>query len=517
MEIWKLPFLSRIIRLKSYKEEIELKRRIVSLLLVGVLLLTGCGSQGESSNTETNNKDSENSSESTVINTDEIFSNRDFKTTYEENCAYIQLNGSSATCESNAVEIHGSTITIKDEGTYVISGVLENGMLVVDSEETDKTQIVLNGATIHNESGAALYIKESDKVFLTLEKGTENKISSGSSFETIDEEEIDGAIYSKADLTLNGDGKLSVNSPSGHGIVSKDDLIFTGGTYHVEAKTHGLSANDMLGIADGLFTIVSGEDSIHCDMNVYVEDGNFEINATDDAFHADENLQISGGKINIINSYEGLEALDIKVTGGDVRIVADDDGLNAAGGTDSSGFGGMGNDNFGGPGQKPGNGRRGGPGGGMPGGFGGMSGSSDGSILISGGTLYIKAYGDGIDANGTLEITGGSVTVCGPTQGDTATLDYDVSGVITGGTFIGTGGTMMAQSFSDSEQGVIGVKVGNQEAGTVITLKDSSGNVVITYTPELPFAIVILSSPEILKGETYRITVGENSGDFEAE
>ena len=145
------------------------------------------------------------------------------------------------------------------------------------------------------------------------------------------------------------------------------------------------------------------------------------------------------------------------------------------------------------------------------------SGSSDGSIVITGGNLSIKAYGDGIDANGTLEISGGFVTVCGPTQGDTATLDYDVSGVITGGTFIGTGGQMMAQTFSDSKQGVIGVQVGKQEAGTKITLADSNGNVVISYEPELPFAIVILSSPDIVKGETYTITVGEASGEFQAQ
>ena len=499
-----------------------MKSRIVSLLLVVVLLFSGCGSQGDSNNSESKNSEagntqSENSSESTEINPEEVFSNRDFKTEYEKNCAYITLNGSTASCSSNAVEIKGSTITIKDEGTYIISGDLDNGMIVVDSEKTDKTQIVLNGVKIHNENGAAIYIKQSDKVFLTLEEGTENILSGGSSFEVIEEEEIDGVIYSKDDLTLNGTGSLSINSPGGHGIVSKDDLIITGGTYTIEAANHGFSANDMLGIADGTFHMVSGEDSIHCDMNIYIQNGTFEINAKDDAVHADETLLLSGGKINITNSYEGLEALHIKVTGGDIRIVADDDGLNAAGGTDSSGFGGMGNDQFGGPGQRPGNGRRGGPGGNMSGGFGGASGSSDGSIIISGGTLYIKAYGDGIDANGTLEITGGSVTVCGPTQGDTATLDYDVSGVITGGTFIGTGGTMMAQSFSDSEQGVVAVKVGSQTAGTQITLTDSNGNVLISYTPELDFAIVILSSPDIKKGETYKITVGEASGDFEAQ
>lgn len=497
-----------------------LKRRIIALCLIGTLAFTGCGNQGESGQTDSNlqnglgnEADSDGGEdiekESTPIVVEDVFSNRDFKTEYEKNVAYIELNGNSATCSSNAVEIKSSTITIKDEGTYVITGSLNNGMLIVDADEQDKTQIVLKNASIHNENGAAIYVRAADKAFITLESGTENIVSSGATFEAIEEEEIDGVVYSMSDLTFNGAGSLGVKSPAGHGIVSKDDLVLTGGTYHVDAKSHGLSANDMLGIAGGTFTIVSGEDSIHCDMNVYVENGTFEINATDDAFHADENLLIAGGKINITNSYEGLEALDIVVSGGDIKIVADDDGLNAAGGTDSSGFGGQG--------ERPSGNRRGGPGGGMPGGFGGFGGSSDGSILISGGTLYVKAYGDGIDANGTLEITGGSVTVCGPTQGDTATLDYDVSGVITGGTFFGTGGTMMAQSFSDSQQGVIGVQVGNQQAGILITLTDSSGNVVISHEPELPFAIVILSSPEIQKGETYTITVGELSGDFEAE
>ena len=342
-------------------------------------------------------------------------------------------------------------------------------------------------------------------------------MSSGSSFQNIDEEEIDGVVYSKSDLTFNGQGELSVKTQGGHGIVSKDDLIITGGNYAIDVSSHGLSANDMLGIADGDFTICSGEDSIHCDTNIYVQDGSFEIDATDDAVHADATLLVKGGKINVTNSYEGLEALDIDVSGGEIQIIASDDGLNAAGGADSSGFGGMGNDQFGGPGQRPDNGRRGGPGG-MQGDFGGMqSGSSDGSIVISGGTLYIKASGDGIDANGTLEITGGNITVCGPTQGDTATLDYDVSGVINGGTFIGTGARNMAQTFSDSKQGVIAVSVGNQAAGTMITLTDSNGEVVLSHEPELSFAIVIMSSPDIVKGETYTITVGEASGEFEAE
>lgn len=552
-----------------------LKRKLIAFLLIGVLALTGCGSQGGSNNSNSGSNDA-NNNESALINTDEIFSKRDFKSDYEENCAYIKLKGTSATCDSNAVEIKGSTITILDEGTYVISGSLENGMIIVNSEDVDKTQIVLKGASIHNEKGAAIYVKQADKVFLTLEKGTENTLSSGKTFDAMDGEEIDGVVYSMTDITLNGEGSLEIKSPGAHGIVSKDDLLITGGNYMIDSATHGLAANDMLGFAGGTFNIVSGEDSLHCDTNIYVKDGSFEINSKDDAVHADATLLIGGGKMNVTNSYEGLEALNIEILDGDIRIVSSDDGLNAAGGTDNSGYGGMDNGQFGGQGgQRPGGGRtegmpegmerpegvpegmerpegmpegmerpeggrpegqggrpggQGGAPGGQPGeqndmqevgGMGGpggmMGGSSDGSVRIVGGTLYVKAFGDGIDANGTLEITGGSVTICGPTQGDTATLDYDMTGVINGGTFIGTGGTMMAQSFNDSKQGVIAVKVGNQAAGTQITLKDSSGKELLSATPELPFAIVILSSPEIEKGETYTITVGEVSEKFEAK
>ena len=104
----------------------------------------------------------------------------------------------------------------------------------------------------------------------------------------------------------------------------------------------------------------------------------------------------------------------------------------------------------------------------------------------------------------------------GPTQGDTATLDYDKSAIISGGTFIGTGASGMAQTFSDCQQGVIAVSVGNQSAGMQILLQDGEGNVLITYEPELDFAVVILSCPELVKGETYTITVGSQSGEFAA-
>lgn len=129
-------------------------------------------------------------------------------------------------------------------------------------------------------------------------------------------------------------------------------------------------------------------------------------------------MTIVSGAIHITESYEGIEGQHVVIQGGEITLTATDDGLNAAGGIDGSGFGKRG-DTFAQSGETP-------------------------SIVISGGSVDVTAFGDGIDANGTLEITGGTVTVSGPAYGDTSVLDYDISGTITGGTFIGTGASSMA-------------------------------------------------------------------------
>ena len=630
-----------------------MKKRMLSLLLVLMLLMTGCTKDSSSTKDESGESNVATEKSVTAVDEADMFSERDLDATYDESkSVLIELNGDSASCDSDAVRISGTTVTITDEGTFILSGTLNDGMIVVNADEKDKPQLVLNGVSITSETSAPLYVLEADKVFVTLADGTENTLVNGGTFTAIDDNHIDGAVFSKQDLTFNGTGSLNVTSPANHGIVCKDDLVFTGGTYTVASASHGLDANDSVRITkasiavtagkdglhaensddttlgfvyvadgtfdisaegdgmsagsymkvkDGTFDIVSGggsenaenltsdswgdfmgggmnggmgpgmgggmdpgrggrsggsygatgmstpsyaisssdtntsdtsddsstsikamkasgdlmidggtfiidsaDDAVHSNASITVNGGTFQIASGDDGFHADETLTISAGTIEITESYEGLEALDIKVTGGDIKLVASDDGLNAAGGTDSSGTGGVrGGDQFGGPGGHSGMG-------------GGMSSNSNGSIVISGGNLYVNASGDGIDANGYLEITGGYTVVFGPTQGDTATLDYDTSATITGGTFIGTGASQMAQTFSDSEQGVVAVSVGNSEAGTTIELKDKDGNTIISYAPELNFAVVILSSPEIEKGETYSITVGDASGEFEA-
>lgn len=308
-----------------------------------------------------------------------------------------------------------------------------------------------------------------------------------------------GSVNGSKDHSDNWGGPGGPGGPGGR--PGRRDTQTT--TEDTSTSMKGIKAVGSLLISGGTFTMDCADDAVHSDVSVVINGGSFTIATGDDGFHAEDTLTFTAGTVVITESYEGLEAQHIQVQGGDIRLVSSDDGLNAAGGMDSSGTEGGRDGMYGGPG-------------GGPGGPGGMGGAGNGSIVISGGTLYVNASGDGIDANGTLTISGGHTTVVGPTQGNTATLDFDGSAVITGGTFIGTGAAGMAQTFSGSEQGVISVSVGNQPAGTKITLTDADGNEVISYTPELNFAVVILSTPQMEKGKTYTIQVGEQSASFEA-
>ena len=164
--------------------------------------------------------------------------------------------------EAETIILAGQSVTIDHAGVFVLSGSIENGQVLVEAGEEDKVQLVLDGVTIHAETGAAIEVKTADKVFITLAQGSENSLSS----EKIDEDEADGVVYSKADLTLNGLGSLTVTAATGKGIVCKDTLAITGGIYSIQAAGHGISGKDALNIADGSFTITTGGGSQAVEM-----------------------------------------------------------------------------------------------------------------------------------------------------------------------------------------------------------------------------------------------------------
>ena len=206
---------------------------------------------------------------------------------------------------SSSVSISGNIITISEEGTYVLSGALSEGQIVVDADSA-KVQLVLDNADITCASSAAIYVKNADKTFITLAEGSENILMNTAEYEAIDDNNIDAVIFSKDDLTLNGKGTLTINSEYGHGIVSKDDLKLVSGTCNITAKNHALSGKDSVRIAAGTYNLTSGKDGIHSENAdddekgfVYIASGDFTIESTGDGIDASYMVQIDDGDFEI--------------------------------------------------------------------------------------------------------------------------------------------------------------------------------------------------------------------------
>ncbi len=491
-----------------------------------------------------------------------MFTKRDSRTDYDEDAAqYIDLDAQTG------------DLTLTEAGDYVLSGTLTDGSVIINAPEDAKLHLILNGAHIASQSAAALYVISADKVFVTLADGSENGVSAAGDSAEDDYANVDAAIFARCDISFNGSGSLSISSAKGHGIVSKDDLVFTGGSYMIQAANHGISGKDSIRIADGSFVVTAGKNCLDSDNDkdsnkgfIYIAGGSFdlssgndachcfgdfdflagsmEISAADDGVHSDAALSVSGGSITISLCYEGLEGVTVDISGGTIDITSSDDGINAANGSSDSAqdtnegtpadFAGGAPDMSGDPPEKPdGSGDTSGASGSMPdapadmpeaptnmpGGTGGgfVSGddpfAADSSCLvtISGGMVRINAQGDGIDSNGDLVISGGEVYVSGPRNGVDGALDYNGSGTISGGIVVACGMGGMSQNLSDGSQCSAMI---NLSGSGEIKLTDTSGNVLLSYTPADDYSCIVVSCPELAEGSEYTLSYGSASQSF---
>lgn len=727
---------------KKYFQNIKLYG-VIGAAVIMAMSVTACSTAANAaSNSEATQTADATASANGIYSYDDMFTNRDLDVGYEESEAvHINLADDSTTLTMgddeeetsvSGVTVDGNVITITEEGTYILSGTLTEGQVIVDADDA-KVQLVLDNADITCASSAAIYVKSADKTFITLAEGSENILMNTAEYEAIDDNNIDAVIFSKDDLTLNGNGTLTINSEYGHGIVSKDDLKLTSGTYNITAASHALSGKDSVRIAGGTFNLVSGKDGIHsentddeekgfvyiaggdysiestgdgidasyvvqiddgtfditagggaenstkthndmmgggpggapdggnggpggdgnapqmgeapdsdssdsstdrptppdktgsdasdssngngqtppempdgapgenagstdsgdkqtppekpsgdtsndgntqqapdtttvstestdqdsavadgttgdnvandnttsdsttedtastkgikADGAIYVNGGTFNIDSADDSVHSnsdvtlnagtytistgddgvhsDTALLVNGGTITISESYEGLEGLTVTINDGDIDITASDDGINAAGGNDGSGFGGMGGDGFMGM-KAPGD----------------TDSADDDNVEndtstdemwmeINGGSIHVLAGGDGLDSNGDLTINGGEVYIDGPSDNGNSAIDYGdrSSCYINGGTVVAIGSSGMAEEISDeSDQQVAFVKLDSQMQAGDVTLTDSDGNVIVSYTALKAYDCVIISTKNLTEGQTYTLT-----------
>ena len=291
------------------------RKKLLALFFAMALSMTavaGCtGAKSSTGNvvsleTETNAEETSAQSEAGTFSSADMFTERDLAGTYEESGAvYVTLSDDGIAGETDGVVIDGQMVTITAEGTYIFSGTLSEGQIVVDADNA-KVQIVFDNVDITCASSAAVYVKSAEKVFVTLAEGSQNTLRNTDEYVAIDDNNIDAVIFAKSDLTLNGTGSLTIISAEGHGIVSKDDLKIIGGTYDITAAGHALSGKDSVRIADGTFILTAEKDGIHAENAddeekgyIYIADGDFTITSDGDGMDASNIVQIEDGTFDI--------------------------------------------------------------------------------------------------------------------------------------------------------------------------------------------------------------------------
>lgn len=402
----------------------------------------------------------------------------------------ITLTGSSATASGTGVTVDGNTVRITAGGTYVLSGTLD-GQVVVASASDDEVKLVLSGATITSSTGAAVAFTDAGEAVVVLADGTTNTLVDAATYaDTTSEDAPDAALFSMADLTIGGGGVLTVTGRSNDGIASKDGLVITGGTIKVTAVDDGIRGKDHLVVTGGTITVTAGGDALRSSNTVDAASGFIDVRGgtltlaagtqSGDGLDAVSDIIVSGGTITVTASYEGLEARNIVIGGGDIEVTSADDALNVAETSTSTATTAV----------RPG---------------GGGETVINGTASITGGTLVLHARGDGFDSNGTASISGGTVVVDQTGNGNGA-LDVNGTFMISGGTLIAIGSASMPVAPSTSSpQGWLMAATSGQ-AGSVVTVL-SGGTVVAEFTAPVAFGNVVYSSSAIASGAQYTVKV----------
>ncbi|MCL2232036.1 MAG: carbohydrate-binding domain-containing protein [Treponema sp.] len=395
-------------------------------------------------------------------------------------------------------------------GRHVLSGKHE-GQIIIEAARSDVVELVLDGFHLHNPNGPAIFAPRSRKVELILADGTINTISDGRH----PNNETNAAIYIQHELLISGSGTLKVHGNFHHGIRTQNFFTINSGTIEVTAVGDALRGRDGVIIEDGTFSltaggdgiqsnrasdpergfvtinggrfiIAAGDDGIQAESRITINDGTFSITAHDDGITTNGSVFIHGGNINIIDSYEGIEGLNVTITGGDIKIFARDDGINARCGEIS-------------PVAHHRNVSR-------------APANENIYVRITGGNIHIHALGDGIDSNNNIFLEGGTVYISGPSSGREGAVDHEGIFLITGGELV-TAGSVRSIS-SQSTQASLIVAYGRQlPGGTLIEVRNSRGCTLLKHVAQNAFSMSTFTSVNFAIGQTYALYInGEKTG-----
>ena len=534
-------------------------KTVTSVTLIAVLGLTGCSTASGTTLTSgtstvhsavsgaTAGTSTSNAAAGQTLDAQTHYTNEDL-TWDSSGEKTIDLANPTAT---DGVSVENGTITITSGGTYRITGEY-SGQVKIEATKTDTVRLVLDNAKITNSTGAAINVVSAAEAIIYTAAGTTNTVADEANYTATGDDDPDAAIYSTANLTLTGEGSLSVEGAYEEGIHTTGGLVIASGTLEVNAANTGIKGKDYVDITGGIVNVTAAQDGIKSTNTddesmgfTRLSAGSVTVSAGDDGLKAPHTLEISGGTLNIEKSNEGIEAQYINILDGDVTVNSTDDGINASlkdsssdtssdttSGTATTGQQTQQNQNGqvqqapAGGGAAPG-GSQGSTGqnqnmpqpptdGAMPGGGSGTFEVVDAAINISGGTVTVNAEGDGIDSNGTATFSGGTVTVNGPAAGGNNALDSNGDLLLNGGT-VTTGSTadMFEAPSSASTSGYL--KITDSSAltqGSTVQVTDSSGTVVANYKITTSgVQLVLVSNKNIVKGQSYTVSVTSGSVD----
>lgn len=559
---------------------------ITAAFFITVTAFSGCSESANSSQTTSSVSQAAKSDIDASIAAEDIDVGYD-----EESSVGIRFADGSAAIDGEGATSEGETVTISQAGTYILSGTATNGRIIVSADKTAEIKLIFNGVDITCADNAPLLVSKAKKVYIVLEDGTENVLTDSASYSLgEDDSNTDGAIFSKADLTINGSGTLTVNANYKHGIVSKDDLVITdgninvtsastamvgkdsvkisGGTFNISASTNGIKSTNteasdkgFISVTGGSFTVVANNDTFEAETVLSMEGGSFDITTGGGSANAsmksdgtpnknwqndmgnggggpngmgrpDDNGNGTGGKPpamptsddtgltietaanrttdstdttdNTSTSAKALKAgNEVNISGGEFKIDSADDSVHSNGNIVITG----GNIS-------------------VASGDNGMH--ADGNLTISDGTVDITKSYEGIEGSivtidgGTISVVasddgincaGGTVYVCGPTNGGNGALDYNGTATVTGGTLIACGAVGMEEGFGDSstQYSVLHDLGSTVSANEKLTITDSDGKEILSFTPTKTWQSVVFTSADLKEGETYTITAGSQS------